>query len=158
MLHILIEKAKRQLSLFDGAELLFRCPIGLGRSPEGHKQQEGDGRTPEGEYFVCSRNPQSRFHLSLGLSYPNARDAEAALAEGRISPEQAARIREAEQLGTRPPWDTSLGGQIMLHGQRPDAPEAVKEDWSAGCIHLRNADMEQLWQLCPLGTRVSIRP
>ena len=155
---ILIEKAPRQLSLYQGGQLLFRCPIGLGSAPLGHKTREGDGRTPEGRYMICTRNPESRFHLALGLNYPNAADAQAALAAGCISPEAAAAIIAAEQAGKRPPWDTPLGGQIMIHGQRPGQEERAGSDWTAGCISLANEDMERLWQLCPLGTPVQILP
>ena len=159
---ILIEKAQRQLSLYRGDHLFFRCPIGLGFTPQGHKTREGDGCTPEGHYLICTRNPESKFYLALGLNYPNAADALAALAEGRISQKEAAAIIAAEQAGQRPPWDTPLGGQIMIHGQRPWQKPGQEylagSDWTAGCISLANDDMERLWQLCPLGTPVQILP
>ena len=158
MLRLRVSKARWQLWLFDEERLLFSCPVGLGRSPLGHKQREGDGRTPEGCYRICTRNAQSRFHLALGISYPNAADARAALARGEIMHAQAEAISAAEAAGQRPPWDTPLGGQIMHHGQKPGAESQACQDWTAGCINLADPDMEQLWELCPLGTEIEILP
>ena len=147
----MIEKSARRLTLYrDGApELTF--PVALGGAPVGHKRCEGDGRTPEGRYRVCTRNEASKFHLALGLSYPSAADADLALREGRIDTAAAEAIRLAEAEGRRPPWDTPLGGFIMIHGG------GVSTDWTAGCIALENAAMDALWPLCPLGMEVEIR-
>ncbi len=158
MIELRVYKSRRLLEAAEAGRVLFRVPVTLGSAPLGHKQQEGDGRTPEGRYRVCTRNEASRFHLALGLSYPNAADGEAALAAGRISAAQADDIRAAEENGKRPPWDTDLGGAIMLHGQRPDTAWDPEDDWTAGCVSLRNEDMDRLWALCPLGTPVTIFP
>ena len=149
---ILIEKAARRLTLFDADGAARAFPVALGRDPVGHKRREGDNKTPEGRYFVCTRNAQSKFHLALGLSYPSAADAGAALEEGRIDAATAAAVAAAEAAGKRPPWDTPLGGFIMIHGGGRDG------DWTAGCIALDDADMDVLWAACPLGTPVEIRP
>ena len=87
-MQILIEKSLRRLTLIreHEADLTFR--IALGKCPDGHKQREGDFRTPEGEYYVCTRNEKSKYHLALGLSYPNPADAASALARGEITSAQ----------------------------------------------------------------------
>ena len=158
MIRLIIEKAHRKLSVWEQEVLVFSCPGVLGYSPQGHKQAEGDGRTPEGIYQICTRNDQSHFYLSLGLNYPNQQDGAAALAAGRISAEQAQAITQAELENRRPPWNTALGGQIMIHGQRDGEPWQAGSDWTAGCISVSNANMDRLWLLCPLGTIVEIRP
>ncbi len=126
--------------------------IALGTSPEGHKEREGDGKTPEGEYFVCTKNEKSKFHRSLGLSYPNAEDAHRALDTGRISQTEYSAILSAQAENRRPPWDTPLGGFIMIHGGGTDG------DWTKGCIALEDADMDILFAEVPMGTAVRILP
>lgn len=149
-MQILIEKSLRRLTLIreNEPDLVFR--IVLGKCPEGHKIREGDFRTPEGDYYVCSRNEKSKYHLALGLSYPGPADADAALERGEITQEQRAAVLTAHANGKRPPWDTNLGGFIMIHGG------GTASDWTAGCIAMENEDIETLFALCPMGTPVSI--
>ena len=151
-MHILIEKSKRRLTLTraDESDLIFS--IVLGKCPEGHKMREGDFRTPEGEYYVCTKNAKSKYHLALGLSYPNPSDADDALKRNELTPAQHEAILAAHAAGRRPPWDTPLGGFIMIHGG------GTASDWTAGCIALENADIETLFALCPMGTKVLIVP
>ena len=152
---IIVEKGKRLLRVLDGAKETLRCQVSLGSAPAGHKRAEGDGRTPEGGYRVCTRNPKSKFHLSLGLNYPSEGDAAAALCEGRVTKEQYEAVAAAQRAGLRPPWDTPLGGFIMIHGEHPDGRSG---DWTAGCVAVRNEEIEEIWRLCPIGTEVEILP
>ena len=149
---IVVRKGDRQLELWTGETLCARYPIALGFAPEGHKQLEGDGRTPEGTYYVCTRNGKSKFYLSLGLSYPNSDDAAAALEDGRIDRKTCDKITEAIDQGKRPPWDTALGGAIMIHGMGSEG------DWTHGCIAVENDVMDILWQHCTIGTPVTVLP
>lgn len=151
-MEILIEKSARRLTLTDEGKIILSCRISLGKNPIGHKKREGDGRTPEGEYYVCTRNEQSKYHLALGLNYPNPTDADAALGLGEITPEQHAAIHTTHRIGKRPPWDTPLGGFIMIHGGGTDS------DWTAGCIALDNNDIDALFALCSMNTKVRIIP
>ena len=151
-MHILIEKSKRLLTLVREGGSDFTFPVALGKCPEGHKLREGDFRTPEGENYVCTKNEKSKYHLALGLSYPNPTDADAALERGEITVSQHESILAAHEAGRRPPWDTPLGGFIMIHGG------GLASDWTAGCIALENKDVEILFSLCPLRTRVLIIP
>jgi murein L,D-transpeptidase YafK len=149
---IVVKKAERALMLYDGLKLIAAFPAGLGFNPEGPKQKEGDGATPEGEYYVCMRNAASKFHRSLGLSYPNAKDAASGLQKGAIGEEAYRSIVKCMEEKRCPPWDTPLGGEICIHGHGSGS------DWTAGCIALENADMDVLFELCPLGTGVVILP
>lgn len=136
---ILVEKSKRTMTLFSDQRMLRTYSISLGPNPEGHKQQEGDGRTPEGIYWIDWRNPQSKYHLSLHISYPNAEDTQAAAVRG-VSP----------------------GGDIMIHGL-PNGVGVIgkvhlAKDWTAGCIAVTNAEIEEIWAAVPDGAEVEIRP
>jgi len=136
---IVIEKRTRRLLLMNGGEVVAAYPVKLGLSPVGHKQYEGDFRTPEGSYFLSRRNPRSEFFLSLEVSYPNEADRARARAEG-----------------LRP------GGLIMIHGQpnvrtRPPAYYA-NNDWTNGCIAVSNSDMIDIWQRTQVGMPIEIRP
>ena len=114
-----------------------RYDIALGFAPDGDKTREGDGRTPEGVFRIDRLNRQSKYHLSLGLDYPQKRHREAARRAG-VSP----------------------GGDIMIHGQPNEIAEGykVKGDWTAGCIALTNPEIEEIFANAAIGTEVEIRP
>ncbi len=150
MTFLRIEKAARKLTAFRDGEAVFSAKIGLGSSPVGQKLREGDGRTPEGMYFVCTRNANSNYHLALGLTYPNAEDATRGLRAKVIKAEAYLDILSADKEGKRPPWDTAMGGFIMVHGGGSD------RDWTAGCVALDDEDMDVVWGLCGMGTQVVI--
>jgi murein L,D-transpeptidase YafK len=151
-LAILVRKGERRLVLLAGGREVFACRVALGGEPVGPKRREGDRRTPEGSYTVCTRNARSRYRLFLGLSYPGPADAERGLREGAIAPAEHEAILAAAREGRAPPWKTALGGEIGIHGSGSSA------DWTLGCIALDDADVETLWGLCPLGTPVTIEP
>jgi murein L,D-transpeptidase YafK len=130
---IVVNKRRREMLLLRGQSVLRTYRIALGRDPVGHKEREGDGRTPEGEYRIELKNPRSRYHLSLRISYPNERD----------------RARAAE-LGVDP------GGDIMIHGLKDG--ELPEGDWTQGCIAVTDAEMDEIWTLVAEGTPVSIEP
>ena len=147
-MRILIEKAARRLTLFDEENKpVFVLPIALGSQPVGPKEREGDGRTPEGRYFVCLKKI-GKYGPSLGVSYPNEQDARRAGAPEEL----IACIRERAGRGERPPWGSFLGGEIYIHGGGADS------DWTAGCIALNDADAQRLYDAVPLGTVIEIDP
>jgi len=150
--HIVVKKEERLLELWQGENLLETFPIGLGRTPIGHKQTEGDGKTPEGEYYVCVKNSNSKYYLSLGVSYPNKEDASAALHDGRIDDQAYERIAAAIESERRPDWNTALGGAIMIHGG------GSASDWTEGCVAVENEVMDILFDCCSMGTRITILP
>lgn len=149
---IRIYKADRRLELLGDGKIMLRCPCALGGAPTGDKIREGDLKTPEGSFYVCTRNDRSKFHLFLGLSYPGEDDAARGLKDGLVTPPQAEAIRSAQRRRTRPPWHTPLGGMIGIHGY------GTAWDWTLGCVALADGDIERLWAFCPLGTDVKIFP
>jgi tetratricopeptide (TPR) repeat protein len=136
---ILIEKKERRLTLISKGEALKTYRIALGGNPMGPKEQLGDNKTPEGLYIIDSRNKDSRYHLSLHVSYPNERDR-----------------KRARERGVSP------GGNIMIHGIKDgfswvgDAHSKV--DWTRGCIAVTDEEIEEIAQVAPNGTLVEIRP
>lgn len=131
--HIVISKTNRAMALMSGEQTLKRYRIGLGFMPEGHKTRSGDGRTPEGRYYIDRRNPRSEFFLSLGISYPNATD-----------------VARARALGVRP------GGDIFIHGGPRPGIDRRGRDWTAGCISVTDQEMEEIWMMVPTGIPITI--
>jgi murein L,D-transpeptidase YafK len=130
---IVVDKARRQMLLLRGESILRSYRIALGREPIGHKFCEGDGRTPEGRYTIDRRNPKSKYHLSLHISYPNAGD-----------------VARAQAAGVDP------GGDIMIHGLKDGMP--APGDWTQGCIAITNEEMDEVWNLVADGTPIEIHP
>ncbi len=149
---LLIEKSQRRLTLFSGNKILRVYPIGLGFAPKGTKEKQGDGKTPEGQYFIVGKNPQSRFYLSLAISYPALPDAKRGLAAKLIDQKQYQSIRQAARNKKTPPWNTPLGGEIFIHGN------GSSSDWTLGCVALDNPAMKELYEALPIGTPVLIEP
>jgi murein L,D-transpeptidase YafK len=148
---IVIKKAKKKLFLYSEEKLLRTYPVKLGFNPVGDKIRQGDKRTPEGSYYICMKNPRSKYYLSLGLSYPSIEDAERGLEQKLISKNDHDRIIERISKKSIPPWDTPLGGEIFIHGG------GESWDWTYGCVALRNKDIEELFKVVALGTQVIIQ-
>ncbi len=136
---VLVKKAQRKLILLHNGKIYRQYRIALGSAPQGHKQQMGDGRTPEGHYLIDYRNPNSQFYRSLHINYPNVNDKQRARRQ-RVNP----------------------GGQIFIHGS-PNGL-AVKAtwnssvDWTLGCLAVSNQAMDELWRLVKNGTPIEIMP
>jgi len=149
---VVVRKKKRVLELYDGDKLIKTYTVVLGFAPEGDKQKEGDGKTPEGEFYIFTKNAESRFHLSLGLSYPSIDDAKRGLATGAIAKADHDEIVESIGKKIMPPQKTALGGEIYIHGG------GVDNDWTWGCTAMKNEDIEELFAVLPIGTAVTIYP
>jgi murein L,D-transpeptidase YafK len=137
--HVVVRKSDRRLELLRAGEVLRSFPIALGGNPEGHKEKEGDQRTPEGTYRLDWRNPNSAFFLAMRVSYPNAED-----------------IARARSRGVRP------GNNIMIHGL-PNTPNHssdayLRGDWTDGCIAVSNSAMIDIWLSVPDDTPITILP
>ncbi|QQS43195.1 MAG: L,D-transpeptidase family protein [Acidobacteriota bacterium] len=136
---VVVRKSERSLVLYRGREVLREYGIALGDAPKGHKQQEGDERTPEGEYVLDWRNENSSFYKSIRVSYPNEQDK-----------------ARAKERGVSP------GGLIMIHGQRNYFgwlwPLTQRIDWTDGCIAVTNTEMEEIWRSVEVGTPITIEP
>jgi murein L,D-transpeptidase YafK len=136
---VLVKKSERKLYLLNHGTVLRSYKIALGARPEGHKQFEGDYRTPEGKYRLTRRNPNSDYFLSIQINYPNDQD-----------------IARAKRNGVSP------GGAIMIHGQ-PNTPRKSRDyysnvDWTEGCIAVSNTDMVEIWLMTPPDTPIEIQP
>ena len=136
---LVLDKSDRVLTLFEHGRVVQTFSVALGKNPVGPKLRRGDGRTPEGLYFIEGRNPSSKYHLALQISYPNATD----------------RARAA-QRGVAP------GGDIMIHGLPRQAASIGalhrQQDWTEGCVALTNDEIEELWRSVPVGARILIKP
>ncbi len=138
---ILVKKSERKLYVLKDGRPIRTYKVSLGVNPKGHKLRQGDNRTPEGLYYLDTRNPGSRFHKALHISYPNAQDR-----------------MDAAQRGVSP------GGQVMLHGmgrggRARDLEDVLRgADWTAGCIAVTNAEIEEIWGYTTNGTPIEIQP
>lgn len=136
---IVVDKQRRLMHLFWEDTLIKTYRIGLGSHPKGPKIEDGDGRTPEGSYFIDQKNAASRYHLALHISYPDQED-----------------LNQARREGLNP------GGDIMIHGlpnepwKRRFTPHPL--DWTKGCVALNNQEIEELWALVPNGTPIDLCP
>ncbi|WP_308916193.1 L,D-transpeptidase family protein [Jannaschia sp. LMIT008] len=129
---IIVQKTQRRMHLLHGNVALETYDVQLGFTATGHKQQYGDGRTPEGRYHIDRRNPDSRFYLSVGIDYPNAVD----------------RAR-AKERGVDP------GGDIFIHGWG-ETRRGRSQDWTAGCVAVTNREMRHVYAMVRNGTPVDI--
>lgn len=131
-----VQKGARKMYLFSGAEVLKTYDVALGWSPEGHKAFEGDGKTPEGTYYIDRQNPNSNFYLSLGISYPNDQDRAWAKANGK-----------------------KPGGDIFIHGRAgKHLNRGPRRDWTDGCIAVTDREMEDIYAMVRVGTPIVLLP
>ena len=162
---VVICKSKRTLELWSDTKLVKRYRVALGAHPLGPKARQGDNRTPEGRFSICTRNNRtSAFHIFLGLSYPNLPDIERGLRDRQISPREYQLMRGSLSARGAPLWQTNLGGWVGIHGGDDGAFAARRRahrggaDWTAGCIALSNAAIEEVFAATRNGTPVEIRP
>lgn len=136
---VVVRKSARVLELYDGTRLLRTYHVSLGQHPVGHKQQESDGRTPEGQYVLDYRNPHSSFHLALHISYPSQAD-----------------VASAKKRGLDP------GGLVMVHGLRNGLGWLGRlhtfVDWTDGCVAVTDSEIEEIWRTVPDRTPILIEP
>lgn len=162
---LIIWKSQRRLEVWNDKTLVKTFRVALGANPLGAKQTQGDSRTPEGEFFLCTRNAStSAFHIFLGLSYPAMPDATRAVQSKKISPREFQIIQNRLAARSAPLWRTRLGGWVGIHGGSNGAFAAGQSkkrgraDWTAGCIALTDKEIEEIYAATKLGTPVSIRP
>ena len=135
---IVVNKGVRKMYLLNNEEVLRAYEVDLGFAPEGPKRIEGDGKTPEGTYLIDRRNPNSSFHLSVGISYPNSAD-----------------VALAQSMGKKP------GGESFIHGEPNDFKDRKRaervRDWTAGCIAVKNHEIEEIYAMVQTGTLITLR-
>jgi murein L,D-transpeptidase YafK len=136
---IVVEKMKHTMTLFEGGFPVRTYQVALGKQPKGDKIKVGDGRTPEGIFHIDSRNPQSKYHMSLHISYPDVAHKQRAISLG-----------------------ATAGGDIMIHGLPPAYADLgaahTKYDWTEGCIAVTDAEIEEIWRAVPNGAVIQIKP
>lgn len=132
-----VDKSSSKMYLLDDGEIVKKYHVAFGASPKGHKQQEGDEKTPEGTYTLDYKKEDSSFYRAMHINYPNSTDKE-----------------NAKKLGV------SAGGFIMVHGQRNWlgglAPITQQYNWTNGCIALTNSEMDEFMSLVNVGTKIKI--
>jgi len=132
-----VDKSEGKMYLLSGDDIVKEYDVAFGKTPKGHKQQEGDEKTPEGEYTLDYKKEDSSFYRAMHISYPNESDI-AKAKESRVSP----------------------GGFIMIHGQRNWlgwlSPITQRFNWTNGCIALTNSEMDEFMDLVKVGTKISI--
>ena len=136
---MVLEKSDRRLTMYHRGQVVKTYDVALGKNPVGPKLRRGDGRTPEGLYYIEGRNPYSKYHLSLRVSYPAEMDR-----------------RRAATLGV------STGGDIMIHGLPPAFATVGalhrQQDWTEGCVAVTNEEIEEIWRSVPNGAWILIQP
>ena len=137
--YVLVIKSEKRLYLLQDGDVFASFRVAFGRNPKGHKQQQGDERTPEGRYILDYKNPYSKYYKSIHISYPDHEDR-----------------RRARERGVDP------GGNIMIHGQKNGYERwevfAQFVNWTNGCIALKNSEMDYVWEAVKVGTPIEIRP
>ena len=153
---IRVSKRQKSVYIYRGTELVRQIPADFGNNVSSDKIQRGDQRspddwrTPEGSFFVVSKNPNSSFYKALVLNYPTAEDARRGLHQGLISKEEFDAIVEAEESFSMPPMNTMLGGWIEIHGDGTGGGT----NWTQGCIAIENERMDEIWSMIEVGTPV----
>jgi murein L,D-transpeptidase YafK len=154
-----VRKAARLLTAHCEGGRVVHMIAALGREKTGHKVGVGDERTPEGGYRVVGPREPSKYHGFVPIDYPSQADADAALADGRITPADHARISRAHAEGRMPPNDTPLGGDIGIHGEgRRWAGDSRHLDWTFGCVAVTDMDLDFLASRLEIGVPVEIFP
>ncbi len=136
---VLVKKSESRLYLMNGKKVIKDFHVVFGENPHGHKQQEGDKRTPEGRYMLDLKKSDSAYYKAIRISYPNKQDTQ-----------------RAKERGQKP------GGQIMIHGQKNGrgwlAPFSRFFNWTDGCIAVTDAEIEEIWSAVDVGTPIEIHP
>lgn len=137
--YVLVKKSELKMYILSKGETVKEYSISLGANPKGHKEQEGDKRTPEGKYFLDYKKSDSAFYKAIHISYPNKED----------------KLR-AKEKGVSP------GGLIMIHGQKNGMGDlwwiSKNFNWTNGCIAVSNSEMDEIWKLVNVGTPIEIQP
>jgi len=155
-----ISKTSQTLFAYRGANLIARIPTDLGYNFFADKERRGSNgdpdhwRTPEGEFFVASKNSTSQFYKALVLNYPNAEDAKRGMEGDLITRQQYESIVAAEETFSMPPMNTELGGWIEIHGEGT----GLRKNWTQGCVAVQNVQLDRLWDIVDVGTPVLIDP
>jgi murein L,D-transpeptidase YafK len=136
---VLVVKSQKKLYLKNGEKILKEYSVVFGANPKGHKEKEGDEKTPEGKYYLDYKKSDSAYYKAIHISYPSEKDKQ-----------------KAKEKGVDP------GGQIMIHGQRNGFGwlSFIMQwfNWTDGCIAVTNKEMDEIWNAIEVGTPIEIEP
>lgn len=150
---ILIRKRSREMLVLSDDIIVATYPVGIGRATIGIKLNAGDQKTPEGQYYICNKDPENRFHLFLQINYPSPDDAKRGAVQQIIKPGEETKIEAAWEKNACPPTDTALGGPLGIHGF------GAESSWTTdGSISMHNIHIEELFWNIATGTSVAILP
>jgi hypothetical protein len=150
--YVVVRKSKRNVALCKSGKLVKNLRSGLGSKPTGDKVEEGDGKTPEGVFYVPRLVPNSSYYKAFLLSYPSTEDAVRGVTSGLITSAQRSQIQSAHAACVEPPQNTALGGDLELHGNGSSA------DWTAGCVALDDTGIDLLWSSIGVGDSIVVKP
>jgi hypothetical protein len=160
--YVVVHKSKRNVALCKNGALVKNLRGSLGFAPDGDKEQEGDGKTPEGVFYIPRLLPESSYYKAFLLSYPLPEDAKRGVESDLITSNQRKQIESAHSACVEPPQTTKLGGELELHGQNPKTKSLSKEpnksDWTAGCVALANDDVDLLWSTLNVHDTIVVLP
>jgi len=141
--YIIISKHNYELTLYDDKGWLVKYPVVFGNKDLRDKMQEGDRETPEGTFTILSKREHEKWERFIMLDYPNA--------------ESYAKFNARKAQGILPK-DAQIGGGIGIHGTWPHEGYTIDryENWTDGCISLKNEDIDELYSTIPIGTKVTI--
>jgi len=141
---IVIEKSKYELSVYDDQGWLATYPVVFGNKDLRDKMREGDRETPEGTFTIISKRVHEKWNRFMMLDYPTK--------------ESYAKFNQRKAQGLIPK-NASIGGGIGIHGIWPHEDYAIDryDNWTQGCISLKNADIQELYNMIPVGTKVQIK-
>ncbi|MFN7132937.1 MAG: murein L,D-transpeptidase family protein, partial [Myxococcales bacterium] len=150
--YVVVRKSARNLALCSKGKHLVSYRAGLGFAPSGDKEKEGDGKTPEGVFYIPRVLPNSSYYKAFLLSYPDEADAARGLSAGLITASQKSAIEAAQRECREPPQNTGLGGLIEIHGH------GGSSDWTLGCVAIDNRQVDYLWSILGVGDTIVVLP
>jgi hypothetical protein len=150
--YVVVRKSARNMALCKKGALVANFNVGLGFAPTGDKEWQGDGKTPEGVFYIPQVLPNSSYYKAFLISYPDVVDAERGVAAGKISASQKSAIETAQASCKAPPQTTALGGYVEVHGH------GGGQDWTWGCVAVENSEIDQMWSVLGVGDTIVILP
>jgi hypothetical protein len=150
--YIVVRKSARNLALCKNGQVVANYRAGLGFAPVGDKEKQGDGKTPEGVFYVAALVPNSKYHKAFLISYPDKGDAVRGLSAGLINQTEKNAIDAAQNNCTTPPQNTALGSYLEVHGM------GGSSDWTLGCVAIENNQVDVLWSTIGVRDTIVVLP
>lgn len=142
--YIIVDKSDNTLTVYDQIDWVIQYPCTFGSDDLSDKMYEGDRRTPEGSFTITTKGGHKKWHKMMKINYPTAADYE------KFNKRKAAGLI---------PANARIGGDIAIHGTWPREEFAVEnlQNWTLGCVSMRNDHIDELFTMVGIGTKVIIR-